>query len=1749
MAPRKPASPAKPRRITRARAGDADTTATATTQSSRRKATKDAAVPTTTLAKAIESKSRVTKKSAPATTKPVKGGRVTTRSTKVTPVLEPDEGSDNETEPAIEAAITKPVVKATRTTRKTEPPSGPTGLAAAPRRRIKVTPLVNNEPQPEPALATVVEEEPRKKSSGRTKKENAVPVVKPATTTRTKRNAGAAGLVAQTEPEPTEPETKKRGRTTRAAKSEEEVLAKTTTETTVAPTKSRGRPKKEKVAADQVEEPKIEATATRRTRARTASVNSSVLPDPVSVVVPKKKVTFEPLPGDDEDEKENKRPKTTAKGKATKASTTTKKTEPAATGMRAKPIRKAASARTTKATRATAAKAPAAPADEMEVDEPETRMPRALTPKKITQVAKAVSTHSEDEEDEDELSGAKTPVRNLSLSPRRGLTPSAVRPLSPVKTLDFATALRPFSPEKSDRGEAMSMLSPPRRMPTSPSKDLLKETPRRAPEGVSIFRAQIPASNGVSLSLSPSKNQSLLQQSAKRGLAEKIVFPPSAMKSLATPLKTPFLSSPARRLFSASKSRTPARASPSPKKLSEKENASPLAELDEANDAVHEVEVSSHFRSSVSPQRSARVYRLSEDELAQEMGLNFDESVLSVRSPLKVDKVKPVVADAPASTIKSPAQRDIEVSAGQAEDIVEMETPEDSVHEDTTADEDNDDTIMDPALEHEEASEDEEEAPTGVSLHEISIEEPMRDHSEPEQTETKPRISDILFNRLRQVNDDDSEDELAGDQTPDDRMLKPSFRPSLSAANIKSRLSTGIVPPSASQNLGFTPLAAQVQGWRAASPEKRTAAMVAARSQGLFSPVARMHVDGAVELSRPDTPGSKRKSLADRLSLAPSMAESPLKPDFFADGMAAQDFEDQAEAGEGDLGENEDLHDFVEQDVVEAGGPVDADDGEHLVEEDDDKPVIQASAELTTDLVNLTHASDTAMVDFNALAHEAEELAQEDAVERDIAEQDVPEVSDPLEPLETVDEEQEQSILSTSSAASDEDGEQGREAEREDEQAVEEEHSMLSTSSGSGSFADENEVPVDHPTELVEAASAVSETPNEADEEHDSSEESTILLHNHEPEIGTPAMYQDDISHITAASIEISPARTEMTPSRPNISISIDEMDFTVTPVRPDPSVPRQIHTVVSKVPLRPEGTIAAASVSPLKNPRKRTRSLSASTPQGSKRRSLGLEVQAQASAPVLGEDLLMTPRGNAVSVSPQRRVRSAAPSPAHSLASGLTTPGQISFAIDDFGNSTLDGIEMPEDEDEIMSDDVEHEQNESVVTIGSAMFKTPVAPAKRSRSSLASESARSNGTATPSYAMSTKSSKSRIEATPRVTPSKVSASASKTPATATKTKTPSTMLKSKLAAKTPQTSRTPLQAVGNGILHGAVVHTDIHTSEGMDASAFYIDTLTAMGARVVRDWRWNPRLSVAPSEQEHSTTQALSLNDTPGITHVVYKDGGKRTLEKVRAAKGQVLCVGVGWVLDCMREGKWLDEATYAVDQTIMPRGGSRRRKSMEPRMLVNENGSLSASKERRSRSFSVGVESSGMSKDLKLDLINTPVRGREILQSREDAYDATEISEETEISSTYQSPTAATVGGGGDTANVGLLMAQQDAMRTPGSFMSRRHINVDASTPESISLAVDYDPRTAATPLTPYLVAKGRGLIQMSAPPKQENKGIFDQDEEDSILAQKENQSGAGRKFQVKGGKKVFDGRRKTLGGPGLAFKPVVGSPLRKE
>ncbi|KAI1497182.1 hypothetical protein F5X99DRAFT_30806 [Biscogniauxia marginata] len=144
--------------------------------------------------------------------------------------------------------------------------------------------------------------------------------------------------------------------------------------------------------------------------------------------------------------------------------------------------------------------------------------------------------------------------------------------------------------------------------------------------------------------------------------------------------------------------------------------------------------------------------------------------------------------------------------------------------------------------------------------------------------------------------------------------------------------------------------------------------------------------------------------------------------------------------------------------------------------------------------------------------------------------------------------------------------------------------------------------------------------------------------------------------------------------------------------------------------------------------------------------------------------------------------------------------------------------------------------------------------------------------------------------------------------------------------------ARTPRRDLNPNLLRGAVVFVDVHTSEGSDASTIFVDLLTQMGARCVKSWPWNP------TNSPNGESSASKI----GITHVVYKDGGKRTLEKVRESGGVVQCVGVTWVLECERVNKWVEEAPYYTDTSLIPRGGRNRRKSMEPKALANVNGTL---------------------------------------------------------------------------------------------------------------------------------------------------------------------------------------------------------------
>ncbi len=193
-----------------------------------------------------------------------------------------------------------------------------------------------------------------------------------------------------------------------------------------------------------------------------------------------------------------------------------------------------------------------------------------------------------------------------------------------------------------------------------------------------------------------------------------------------------------------------------------------------------------------------------------------------------------------------------------------------------------------------------------------------------------------------------------------------------------------------------------------------------------------------------------------------------------------------------------------------------------------------------------------------------------------------------------------------------------------------------------------------------------------------------------------------------------------------------------------------------------------------------------------------------------------------------------------------------------------------------------------------------------------------------------------------------------------------------------------------------------------------------------------------------------------------------------------------------------------------MLPRGGSRRRKSMEPRALINMNGSLSAAKGRRSFSAE-------MTKEMRDELVATPGKGEPTPKRRAEDEDMGEDSIiSSSLDSGFSTPTGvhnATAFGASKTSNPAI------GLTTPTG-----HVN--------------YDPSNEMSPTTPYYLSQGVKLVQQTCPPKQTQKGLFET-------------SGTGGGFPVTG--RIEDqpdesmrvrleaARRKTMN-----WRPRVASPL---
>ena len=137
-----------------------------------------------------------------------------------------------------------------------------------------------------------------------------------------------------------------------------------------------------------------------------------------------------------------------------------------------------------------------------------------------------------------------------------------------------------------------------------------------------------------------------------------------------------------------------------------------------------------------------------------------------------------------------------------------------------------------------------------------------------------------------------------------------------------------------------------------------------------------------------------------------------------------------------------------------------------------------------------------------------------------------------------------------------------------------------------------------------------------------------------------------------------------------------------------------------------------------------------------------------------------------------------------------------------------------------------------------------------------------------------------------------------------------------------------------------------------------------------------------------------------------------------------------------CEREDKWLDEADYAIDTSIIPRGGSRRRKSMEPRALANLNGNLIPASLETPAKVSAANE---MSPTKEFLIFDTPA-------SRRDTF---------------------------------IIERQASQEQEP---------NVAPATPVPASAQDDVleDGSAWGSPTTPYYLSKGAELVQRTCPPK---------------------------------------------------------------
>lgn len=185
-----------------------------------------------------------------------------------------------------------------------------------------------------------------------------------------------------------------------------------------------------------------------------------------------------------------------------------------------------------------------------------------------------------------------------------------------------------------------------------------------------------------------------------------------------------------------------------------------------------------------------------------------------------------------------------------------------------------------------------------------------------------------------------------------------------------------------------------------------------------------------------------------------------------------------------------------------------------------------------------------------------------------------------------------------------------------------------------------------------------------------------------------------------------------------------------------------------------------------------------------------------------------------------------------------------------------------------------------------------------------------------------------------------------------------------------------------------------------------------------------------------------------------------------------------------------------------------------MEPRMLMIDNGSLSAAKGKERQRRSVSAET--FTDKMREELIYTPVRGLSFAQ-------ATKANEKFSTSPSDNGK-------------------QEDINDGPEDQEIDDDTEIHHTPQQTPTGYVKYDPATDMSPATPYLLNQANRLVQMSCPPKQTGQGLFGNEERQMMMEEGGDELAKRNNYDEGMRRRLEAVRRKTMQG----WKPKVGSPL---